>query len=175
MLSITTSWMQIHVLWLLITLPLIQGSPITSQFLIQPATTTSLSSSSSFPMASPSYRLAISATPTPAYSFSNNTHASSFASSGAASVVTAAPIVPSLHGTGGLLPANISHNINLKFVQTTYWSCVQWPTTVHCGWHEPILDASNGAGSPGRGQEGSRRAAVAGVVAGLIGLLLAAA
>lgn len=88
--------------------------------------------------------------------------------------MTAAPVAPSLHGTGGLLPANISHNINLKFVQTTYWSCVQWPTTVHCGWHEPILDASNGAGLPGRGQEGPRRAAGAGLVAGLIGLFLAA-
>jgi len=31
-----------------------------------------------------------------------------------------------------------------RFRQTTYWSCVQWPgvSTAHCGWHEPILDAS---------------------------------
>lgn len=31
-----------------------------------------------------------------------------------------------------------------RFVQTTYWSCVKAPgvATAHCGWHEPILDAS---------------------------------
>lgn len=29
-----------------------------------------------------------------------------------------------------------------KFRQTTYYTCVTWPSTVHCGWHEPIVDAS---------------------------------
>ncbi|OIW23562.1 hypothetical protein CONLIGDRAFT_637526 [Coniochaeta ligniaria NRRL 30616] len=31
-----------------------------------------------------------------------------------------------------------------RFVQTTYWSCVKQPgvATAHCGWHEPIIDAS---------------------------------
>ncbi|KAH8911783.1 hypothetical protein BR93DRAFT_14270 [Coniochaeta sp. PMI_546] len=31
-----------------------------------------------------------------------------------------------------------------RFVQTTYWSCVKLPgvSTAHCGWHEPIIDAS---------------------------------
>ncbi|KAJ8062192.1 hypothetical protein OCU04_008746 [Sclerotinia nivalis] len=26
-----------------------------------------------------------------------------------------------------------------KYHQTTYWSCVTLKTYVHCGWHEPIL------------------------------------
>ncbi|KAF5875067.1 uncharacterized protein Bfra_003521 [Botrytis fragariae] len=26
-----------------------------------------------------------------------------------------------------------------KYHQTTYWSCVTLQTFVHCGWHEPIL------------------------------------
>ena len=29
-----------------------------------------------------------------------------------------------------------------KFVQTTYYSCVTIGPDSHCGWHEPILDAS---------------------------------
>ncbi|KAK8073231.1 hypothetical protein PG994_004130 [Apiospora phragmitis] len=182
MLFQSTPWMLIHVLWILIILPLVQGSPITSQFLVQPATTTSSSPlSSSFPIASPSYRPAITATPTAA----SDAHSSfsSFTSSGISSAVTAAPLVPPSLQSGGsaglLLPhANATrnhNNINLKFVQTTYWSCVQWPTTMHCGWHEPILDASNGAGSPGRGREGPRRAVGAGLVAGLVGFFVAAA
>ena len=32
-----------------------------------------------------------------------------------------------------------------KFVQTTYYSCVTLGTYTHCGWHEPILDASTSA------------------------------
>ncbi|KIH91198.1 hypothetical protein SPBR_02100 [Sporothrix brasiliensis 5110] len=32
-----------------------------------------------------------------------------------------------------------------KFVQTTYYSCVTLGTYSHCGWHEPILDASTSA------------------------------
>jgi len=31
---------------------------------------------------------------------------------------------------------------DLKFVQTTYYSCVTIGTYSHCGIHEPILDAS---------------------------------
>ncbi|CAK7212727.1 hypothetical protein SCUCBS95973_001561 [Sporothrix curviconia] len=34
-----------------------------------------------------------------------------------------------------------------KFVQTTYYSCVTMGTYTHCGWHEPILDASTSAAS----------------------------
>ncbi|KAK8092825.1 hypothetical protein PG999_014412 [Apiospora kogelbergensis] len=79
----------------------------------------------------------------------------------------------------GLVPGNRTrhhyNSVNMKFVQTTYWSCVQWPTTMHCGWHEPILDASNGAGSRGRGREGAQRAVGAGLLAGLVGFFLAAA
>ncbi|KAK6857332.1 hypothetical protein PG995_007519 [Apiospora arundinis] len=174
MLFKSISWMQIHVLWLLITLPLIQGSPvITSQLLTQPATTTSSSpSSSSFLAASPSRRPAVSATPTAAC----NTRSSSSSTTSSVSVVTAAPLVASLRGTGGLMPGNMTRNgtFHVKFVQTTYWSCVQWPTTMHCGWHEPILDASNGGGRTGRGQEGPQRAVGAGLVAGLVGFFLAA-
>ncbi|KAK8071421.1 hypothetical protein PG997_011624 [Apiospora hydei] len=181
MLSTATPWVQIHVILLLLILPLIQGSPITSQFLTQPATTT-ISSPSSFPTAaSPSLRPAITATPTIAASSSaSNSTRTRFSPS---SAVTAAPLIhPSLQSGGGsaglLLPSangTYNNNINLKFVQTTYWSCVQWPTTMHCGWHKPILDASNGGGSPGRGQQGPQRAVGAGVVAGLVGFFLAAA
>ncbi|KAK8024594.1 hypothetical protein PG993_012660 [Apiospora rasikravindrae] len=182
MLSTTISWMQIRMIWLLIILPLVQGSPITSsQFLTQPATTT-LSSSSFFPTAaSPSLRPVLTATPTTASSpASNNTLFSPSTSGASSSAVTAAPMIPSLQsgGSAGLLLPSANgtyNNINLKFVQTTYWSCVQWPTTMHCGWHKPILDASNGVASPGRGQEGPQRAVGAGVVAGLVGFFLAAA
>ena len=31
-----------------------------------------------------------------------------------------------------------------KFVQTTYWACATLGSEAHCGWHEPILDASSG-------------------------------
>ncbi|OTA77629.1 hypothetical protein M434DRAFT_44879, partial [Hypoxylon sp. CO27-5] len=56
------------------------------------------------------------------------------------------------------------HEMNAKYVQTTYWSCVTFPLETHCGWHQPILDA--GAGRIGC--EGSGRAALrAGVVAGV--------
>lgn len=46
--------------------------------------------------------------------------------------------------------------VEAKFRQTTYYTCVTWPTTVHCGWHEPILDASMDAAWA---QYDSRRAA----------------
>lgn len=56
--------------------------------------------------------------------------------------------------------------VEAKFRQTTYYTCVTWPSTVHCGWHEPILDASmNAAGS----QYDSRSAAIwAGVVGSVV-------
>ncbi|KAI0151489.1 hypothetical protein BJ166DRAFT_536180 [Pestalotiopsis sp. NC0098] len=45
-----------------------------------------------------------------------------------------------------------------KFRQTTYYTCVTWPSTVHCGWHEPIVDASmNGV----RSHHDRRRGAMA--------------
>lgn len=51
-----------------------------------------------------------------------------------------------------------SDNAALRFLQTTYWSCVTSPVTVHCGWHEPILDANMNTASQLR--EGSIRGAV---------------
>lgn len=33
----------------------------------------------------------------------------------------------------------------LRFVQTTYTTCVTFPNSVHCGVHKPILDASSSA------------------------------
>ncbi|TPX06692.1 uncharacterized protein E0L32_002188 [Thyridium curvatum] len=32
-----------------------------------------------------------------------------------------------------------------NFIQTTYYTCVTVGSYSHCGWHEPILDASSGA------------------------------
>ncbi|OTB10188.1 hypothetical protein K445DRAFT_258017 [Daldinia sp. EC12] len=63
------------------------------------------------------------------------------------------------------------HEIGVKYVQTTYWSCVTFPLETHCGWHEPILDA--GAGGIRSGVSGKvawRAGVVAGIVAG--GLML---
>jgi hypothetical protein len=37
-----------------------------------------------------------------------------------------------------------------KFIQTTYWSCVAFARETHCGWHEPILDASSSAARTNR-------------------------
>ncbi|ORY69099.1 uncharacterized protein BCR38DRAFT_406965 [Pseudomassariella vexata] len=55
--------------------------------------------------------------------------------------------------------------LDMKFRQTTYWSCVAWTHTTHCGWHEPILDA----GAARIGCPGAQMAVRAGVVAGLVG------
>ncbi|KAI1336664.1 hypothetical protein F5Y15DRAFT_199104 [Xylariaceae sp. FL0016] len=54
----------------------------------------------------------------------------------------------------------------VKFVQTTYYSCVTWPRETHCGWHEPILDAGAGSVRP------SLTALRAGVLAGIVGSLV---
>ncbi|KAI0106574.1 hypothetical protein F4776DRAFT_436784 [Hypoxylon sp. NC0597] len=63
------------------------------------------------------------------------------------------------------------HEMNAKYVQTTYWSCVTFPLETHCGWHQPILDAGAGRiGCEGRGQAALRAGVVAGVIAG--GLVL---
>jgi len=51
-----------------------------------------------------------------------------------------------------------------KFVQTTYYSCVTRGTYSHCGWHEPILDASS-AGSGGWGAGAALPAMLWGIVA----------
>ncbi|KAK5634355.1 hypothetical protein RRF57_010069 [Xylaria bambusicola] len=40
---------------------------------------------------------------------------------------------------------DVDVDLQQKFVQTTYWACATLGTEAHCGWHEPILDASSGA------------------------------
>ncbi|OTB00974.1 hypothetical protein M426DRAFT_14954 [Hypoxylon sp. CI-4A] len=69
-------------------------------------------------------------------------------------------------------PGGNFHEIGggLKYVQTTYWSCVTFPLETHCGWHEPILDAGAGRIGCNGGQAALRAGVVAGVVAG--GLVL---
>ncbi|KAK3934748.1 hypothetical protein QBC46DRAFT_70237 [Diplogelasinospora grovesii] len=57
----------------------------------------------------------------------------------------------------------------IKFVQTTYYSCVTMGTYSHCGWHEPILDASSGTKSAfGRDAGIAMRAASAAAIVGAI-------
>ncbi|KAI1183045.1 hypothetical protein F5B17DRAFT_417699 [Nemania serpens] len=58
----------------------------------------------------------------------------------------------------------------IKFVQTTFWACETFPLETHCGWHEPILDASNSGASRTGQQSVAARAgvAVACVVAALV-------
>ncbi|KAJ3566347.1 hypothetical protein NPX13_g7164 [Xylaria arbuscula] len=48
-------------------------------------------------------------------------------------------------------------NLEQKFVQTTYWACATLGTEAHCGWHEPILDASSGAYAKMGGGDGGGR------------------
>ncbi|KAI1371112.1 hypothetical protein F4677DRAFT_318486 [Hypoxylon crocopeplum] len=67
-------------------------------------------------------------------------------------------------------PGGNFHEIGVKFVQTTYWSCVTFPLETHCGWHEPILDAGAGRAGCEGGQAALRAGILAGVVAG--GLVL---
>ncbi|KAI0411929.1 hypothetical protein F5X98DRAFT_356203 [Xylaria grammica] len=67
---------------------------------------------------------------------------------------TAAPPVPVDLGDGQ------------KFVQTTYWACATFPMETHCGWHEPILDASS-AGARVKGGSAARIGAV-GAIAALV-------
>jgi hypothetical protein len=62
-----------------------------------------------------------------------------------------------------------SDELNANFVQTTYYSCVTRGTYSHCGWHIPILDASDGW----KLGDGWSVALRAGVVAGVVGGLMA--
>lgn len=59
-----------------------------------------------------------------------------------------------------------------KYHQTTYWSCVTIATQVHCGWHEPILPGGNEipAAAPGRGS--GRLGKVVGLVVAVLGVLM---
>jgi hypothetical protein len=57
----------------------------------------------------------------------------------------------------------------IKFVRTTYYSCVTMGTYSHCGWHETILDASSGTKSAfGRDAGIAMRAASAAAIVGAI-------
>ncbi|TGJ80015.1 hypothetical protein E0Z10_g8743 [Xylaria hypoxylon] len=58
-----------------------------------------------------------------------------------------------------------------KFVQTTYWACATFPSETHCGWHEPILDASS-AGMKVRGGSVTRTGGVAACVIAALVLVL---
>ncbi|KAK3326888.1 hypothetical protein B0H66DRAFT_171294 [Apodospora peruviana] len=67
----------------------------------------------------------------------------------------------------------------VRFVQTTYYSCVTQGTYSHCGWHIPILDASSAASRIGTKREAGGMGglalrvaiAAAGVVA-IVGLVV---
>ncbi len=51
-------------------------------------------------------------------------------------------------------PSNSLNDEDIRFIQTTYYSCVTMGTYSHCGLHEPILDASGAspmASMKGRG------------------------
>ncbi|KAH8671675.1 hypothetical protein BX600DRAFT_510339 [Xylariales sp. PMI_506] len=62
----------------------------------------------------------------------------------------------------------------IKFKQTTYTTCITYPDSyVHCGIHEPILDASTSAGSRcHHGTGPAVRAVLAAATAGLLLVLL---
>lgn len=87
--------------------------------------------------------------------------------------VTAAPAAGGRNGTAAAVAAAQK---DIPFIQTTYWSCVQWPTTMHCGWHEPILAVGDAAvaaapGGPTGAGTAARRACVvvgAGLLAGFV-------
>jgi hypothetical protein len=72
--------------------------------------------------------------------------------------------------TDGADVAEAEAEANERFRQTTYWSCVRWSgeATAHCGWHEPVLDASlpnaAGAGAVGQTGKGVGQAAVMGAM-----------
>ncbi|KAI8965224.1 hypothetical protein F5Y11DRAFT_22256 [Daldinia sp. FL1419] len=96
-----------------------------------------------------------------------STSISAPASSGAPSgpEITASPELPP--------PGANFHEIGLKYVQTTYYSCVTFPLETHCGWHEPILDAgASGMRCDGSGQAALRAGVVAGIVAGGLALVV---
>ncbi|KAK3326965.1 hypothetical protein B0T19DRAFT_149648 [Cercophora scortea] len=75
-------------------------------------------------------------------------------------VITPAP--GSEAGNGIDANGNVVH-----FVQTTYYTCLSRGTSSHCGWHIPILDASNG-GSRLVGGVAVRATSVAWIVCGLV-------
>ncbi|KAI0192519.1 hypothetical protein F4808DRAFT_365487 [Astrocystis sublimbata] len=83
-------------------------------------------------------------------------------------VTTAPPVVTGVDGNEAA-----SNQINQKFLQTTYYACHTWARETHCGWHEPILDASldsdSSSGASGGGGAGAKDAIVrVGVVAGVV-------
>lgn len=74
--------------------------------------------------------------------------------------VAAGVVVPAAHGQDQPPPSPMASitqapaaeatgkQPGAKFIQTTYYSCVTMGTYTHCGWHEPILDASTSAAAP---------------------------
>ncbi|KAI1653843.1 hypothetical protein F4813DRAFT_241312 [Daldinia decipiens] len=88
------------------------------------------------------------------------------------SISTQTAIDPEITPSPELPPPGANfHEIGVKYVQTTYYSCVTFPLETHCGWHEPILDAgASGIRCEGSGQVALRAGVVAGIVAG--GLIL---
>ncbi|KAI0095387.1 hypothetical protein F4814DRAFT_186893 [Daldinia grandis] len=88
------------------------------------------------------------------------------------SISTQTTIDPEITPSPELPPPGANfHEMGVKYVQTTYYSCVTFPLETHCGWHEPILDAgANGVRCEGSGQAALRAGVVAGIVAG--GLVL---
>lgn len=67
----------------------------------------------------------------------------------------------------------MSMQLQGKYHQTTYWSCVTIATQVHCGWHEPILSGGDEipAAAPGSGY-GSGIGKVVGLVVAVFGVLM---
>lgn len=56
--------------------------------------------------------------------------------------------------------------VDINYVQTTYYSCVTIGTYSHCGWHIPILEA--GAQRAGNGVSVAIRAGTVALIAGTI-------
>lgn len=156
--------MKTTTLLILVAAQLSRCNPITYPFSIQtaaldtPATLTATSSSSSSSTLTPPTGVATSLPTAPADQ-PDSTRAPG---------PTAAPSL-----LAGDLEGELDGMIDpeVKFRQTTYYSCVTWPHTVHCGWHRPILDA--GGSRPG--YDSNKIAVRAGVAAGIIGGLVLAA
>lgn len=52
---------------------------------------------------------------------------------------TPAQITTTIAGLDFDAPDGHGVSAKRKYHQTTYYSCVAWPLTTHCGYHEPIL------------------------------------
>ncbi|KAK9783698.1 hypothetical protein SCAR479_00257 [Seiridium cardinale] len=148
----------------LIMVTTVQASPFTAAASISSRNSSTLSTATTFAKALLSSPTATTTVPAPT-------------KGGCGQNATASSAVPDVRVTpppaGGVFfepgsEANAA-DVNVKFKQTTYYTCVTWPSTVHCGWHEPILDASmDGAWS----QYDSKRAAMLAVFFAVVGIVL---